>query len=341
MEKDYDVIIIGAGPAGLKCAQELNGSDLSVLLIEKNKVIGPKICAGGLTGLATTADIPMDKVRRFDSQIIFLGDKEYRMKLVNPVFTVDRYDLGQYLLGKIKGSQNITVLTGTIVKSVNERNIETNKGSFSFKYLVGADGSNSIVRKKIVLETTHRSGLYCEIPAVTNDLIWYFNPSLLKAGYIWVFPHSKFTNIGIYYFSDLISHKEARKILTGFLEARGCDYSKAEFRGAPVACCYRGSVFDNLYLAGDAAGTASKMTGEGISFALTSGSETGKKILDPDYKMPQLRKVLIVKWIQKALLKIFVWFNFAPFIQKFFFRLLVVFLRFRWFQYFFGNKNVS
>lgn len=47
MGNSYDVIIIGAGPAGLAVAEELENTALTVLLIEKNSVIGPKICAGG------------------------------------------------------------------------------------------------------------------------------------------------------------------------------------------------------------------------------------------------------------------------------------------------------
>jgi len=47
MEK-YDVVIVGAGPAGLACAKELSKGSKTILLIEKNKIIGPKVCAGGL-----------------------------------------------------------------------------------------------------------------------------------------------------------------------------------------------------------------------------------------------------------------------------------------------------
>ena len=45
----YHVIIVGAGPAGLICAETLSQSNLSVLVLEKNSVFGDKICAGGLT----------------------------------------------------------------------------------------------------------------------------------------------------------------------------------------------------------------------------------------------------------------------------------------------------
>jgi len=44
----YDVIIIGAGIAGLECAKNIGNSNLNVLVIERNKQIGRKVCAEGI-----------------------------------------------------------------------------------------------------------------------------------------------------------------------------------------------------------------------------------------------------------------------------------------------------
>ena len=46
---DYDVIIVGTGPAGGMCAYELSKRNLRVLLLEKEKLPRYKVCAGGLT----------------------------------------------------------------------------------------------------------------------------------------------------------------------------------------------------------------------------------------------------------------------------------------------------
>ena len=48
-ENKYEVVIVGAGPGGLRCAEILGQAGKKVLLLEKNAVIGPKICAGGVT----------------------------------------------------------------------------------------------------------------------------------------------------------------------------------------------------------------------------------------------------------------------------------------------------
>lgn len=102
----YDVIIIGAGPAGLNCAKKLGDSKLKVLLIEKKKIIGPKVCAGGLTALDSHFKMPVEKTLSFGTQHIILNGKESKVKLENPLLTIDRFDLGQYQLNLVKKHKN-------------------------------------------------------------------------------------------------------------------------------------------------------------------------------------------------------------------------------------------
>ena len=47
MKKHYDVVIVGAGIAGLECANQLKDSNLNILLLEKNRKFYNKSCAGG------------------------------------------------------------------------------------------------------------------------------------------------------------------------------------------------------------------------------------------------------------------------------------------------------
>jgi geranylgeranyl reductase len=71
--ESYDVIIVGAGPAGLRCAEVLGGSRLEVLVTEKKSVIGPKVCAGGLTFLNGHFELPAADVLTFPIQRIELN----------------------------------------------------------------------------------------------------------------------------------------------------------------------------------------------------------------------------------------------------------------------------
>jgi 2-polyprenyl-6-methoxyphenol hydroxylase-like FAD-dependent oxidoreductase len=84
MNNRFDVIIIGAGPAGIACAEALAGSSLSVLLVEKNETVGPKICAGGLTRMAFDFGIPEDQARTFHIHTVHIdGRPPCRIVLTN------------------------------------------------------------------------------------------------------------------------------------------------------------------------------------------------------------------------------------------------------------------
>lgn len=334
MVDKYDVIIIGAGPGGLECANQLKNTKLSVLLIEKNHIIGPKTCAGGLTNLNKNFDIPQDKIRSFQKQEILIKEKSYSINLINPLRTISRFDFGQYQLQKISNCKNIKILKETLVKEIKNNEIVTSKGNFKFKYLVGADGSNSIVRKHLGLKSKICIGMYYNIPKITEKFLCYVNPKELKSGYIWVFPHQKFTNIGVYFNPDYVSAKNTKKALEDFLKSEKYDFSKSKFKASPINYLYNGCIFDNIFLVGDAAGLASKTTGEGISFALTSGKEIGKKILNPNYEMDELDKILTFKKRQERMLRKF---EQLPFMQTILFKIFINLMKKKWFQTYFGN----
>jgi len=334
MANQYDVIIIGAGPAGLECANQFKNSNLSVLLIEKNKIIGPKTCAGGLTNLNKNFDIPKEKTRSFPKQEIFIKEKSHTINLVNSLKTISRFDLGQYQSQKIKKCKNVKILKETLVKEIKKNEIVTSIGNFKFKYLVGADGSNSIVRKHLGFKSKICIGMCYNISKITDWFIWYVNPKKLKSGYIWVFPHKKYTNIGVYYNPDLVSAKNAKIALEDFLTFHEFDFSNSKFEAAPINYSYCGCIFDNIFLIGDAAGLASKTTGEGISFALTSGKEIAKRIMNPNYEMDDLDKILIFKKRQERMLKVF---DSLPFIQTILFKIFLNLMKKKWFQTYFGN----
>lgn len=82
MKECYDVVIVGAGPGGLQCAKNLIGSNLSVLLIDRNRTVGKKVCAGALLlkdmkyFKKTDLDMPFQKITTHynDKQLVFPKD---------------------------------------------------------------------------------------------------------------------------------------------------------------------------------------------------------------------------------------------------------------------------
>lgn len=288
MEK-YDVIIIGAGPAGLSCAKQLGNSNLKVLLAEKNSVIGPKVCAGGLTGKSIkTLNLP-DELIEFAYNKIHLFNKNNSFYIEddsNFAYTIDRKVLGQWQLKQLDKFSNIEVKTDYRVSEITKEYVVINGEKIGYKHLVGADGSSSLVRRYLKL-TTEKIGVAIQyiIPTTKyKDFEIYFDSNLFSAWYAWIFPHKNYVSIGCGGDPKTISSKQLKKNFSTWLEKHNIDVSQGKYEAFPINGDFKAYRFEgNIYLAGDAGGFASRLTGEGIYQALVSGGEIGKIILDQNY----------------------------------------------------------
>ena len=321
----YDVIIIGAGPAGLECAKVLSESNKNILLLEKGSIIGKKVCAGGLTKKAFNfLNLPADFGGRKFKETVFktkfgktiLKSDEYEIHII------DREELGNWQKKKIENTK-VKIMTNSAVKEIEKSSITLNDGQkISFSYLVGADGSNSIVRKFLKLETK-KIGVAFQYLIKKN-----FPEVLIERGtdcwYRWIFPQGNFTSVGSGGFSRVTSLQKIRKDFDKWLVKNNIDISQAEFQAFPINCDFRGYIFGNIFLVGDAAGFASPLSGEGIYQALVSGNEVGKLILDSNFKPRKIQGVLkkrrshlLMLWLIIFLGPFrFIFFEFFAFISK-------------------------
>jgi flavin-dependent dehydrogenase len=306
MANRFDVVIIGAGPAGIACAQALAGSSLQVLIIEKDAAPGTKICAGGLSRIAVDFGVPEDQARTFHSQTVHI-DKQPPVQIVltHPLKVVDRSALARHHLQNIEKAPNIEWLRGTRVTRVDGDSVATDRGEFKFLHLVAADGSLSMVRKRLGLPSKFGIGLYCEVPQTSGEVHFHFKTGIIRSGYFWVFPHLKHTNIGVCFNPDTFTAGLAKITLQQFIRERGFHRGAARLRGGLINHLYCGFRFGNIFLAGDAAGLASRPSGEGIPFALVSGREIGRKILDSDHDMKEFRGLLSLKRRQEVYSRLF------------------------------------
>lgn len=294
--KSYDVVIVGAGPGGLRCAEELAGSPLKVLLLEQNAEIGPKVCAGGLTGKGMDyLNLPDEMIEyKFNKVKMQVNSIPFTVKHAeNFAYTIDRKEFGQWHLKKLQDAANVEVRTGAKAKILSRSVIRIDEEEIEYKILVGADGSNSTVRKFLQLKSEKTVvAFHYVIPGNTyKSFELYFQPRKFHAGYAWIFPHKNYASIGTGGDPKHFSPARLRKNLIEWIQKRNIDISAAKYESFMINCDYRGYKFDNIYLVGDAAGMASMITGEGIYQALISGEEVGKEIRDPEYT-PDFRRII-------------------------------------------------
>ncbi len=308
----YDVVIIGGGPAGLRCAEVLDGTDKQVLLLEKNEIMGDKVCAGGLTRKdLAILDLP-DEVIEHKIYDTALHALQYKSETHAPeafVFTVNRKTLAAWQAKQING-KNIEIQTGVRVAGISKDKIRLQDGSeIGFQFLVGADGVNSIVRKHLKIPNEKRLiGIQYTIPVKnpTPQLELYMNSRLFHSWYAWIFPHADNLAIGSICDPDIITPKKLLSNLKTWLKDKNIDVSQAEYHTWPISYDYRGHQFDNILLTGDAAGLTSGLTGEGIYQALVSGEAVAKIILNGETVIPEMDEILRYNSIQEKILWVFI-----------------------------------
>ncbi len=311
--KKFDVVIIGAGPGGLKCAEILANSKLKVLLLEKNKIIGPKVCAGGLTKkcLKYVNDFPNKLLDYNYRRIKFYTPLNYTLLKSDDflVCTINRRNFGQWQLNKINNFKNIIIKTDTKVTKINKDYIITNnKEKFQYKFLVGADGSNSVVRRHLGLKIDSVN-IALQYKILTNkykELEVFYNSKSFYSWYAWIFPHKDYASVGCVCDPKYFPPKKLKDNFKNWLQDNNIDISNAKYQVHTINYDYKGYKFGNIFLVGDAAGLASGFTGEGIYQALVSGEEIAKVILDKNYIPDGIEKLLKGKRIHNLILKILI-----------------------------------
>jgi geranylgeranyl reductase family protein len=309
----YEIVIVGAGPGGLKCAEILAKNNKKVLVLEKNSIFGDKVCAGGLTLKDLKLNIP-DKIiqKKFKKIIIHTPFQDTEVKLDKPFLaTLDRKDLGKWMANNAK-KQGAELRLNSQVTKITEKEITINKkDKIQYKYLIGADGSNSIVRKYLGIKKNNILSAFQYIaPNNFKNLELFMDPEKYGPLYLWIFPYKKFVSIGTG--TDL--SKEIKqpalgltvsKIKENFLKfCKGkINKKKSEFQGFTINYDYQGHEFKNKFLIGDAGGFASGLTGEGIYFAIKSGEDIAKKIINKKYKYPNIKEILKTKEKEEKLLR--------------------------------------
>ncbi len=308
----YDVVVIGAGPAGSTAAKCLAENNIKVLLLDKSEFPRDKPCGGGL---------PTRVLKRFpyiepliDSisfgSSTYSSSHRYKFDLIREkplLFNVIRKEF-DYGLVNLALKAGATFLEGKTVVDVsiqqNNASVKLDDGqSIETQMIISCDGTRSIVAEKTNLSKQMQTlciALVQEQPMTPKQLDTYFTKKRLVhlfikaqgiAGYAWVFPKKQCVNIGIGEFQSALSKskpnvplKDTYEKFIAVLKEKKLLPEKfivENLKGAtlpifPLKNTYR----DRLVLCGDAAGFINPITGEGIYYAMVSGQIASKVIVD-------------------------------------------------------------
>ena len=194
----------------------------------------------------------------------------------------------------------IKILFNKQVKEIDNNFVIISSGeTFNFDYLVGADGSTSTVRKKIGIKTKKvLIAFQYMIPGEYPDIEFYVDFKKFGFSYAWIFPQKNMISVGTGYDPSLSNNnftiKELRENFDFWCKKK-FNIENAKFEAFSINYDYQGFEFGNIFLAGDAAGFASGFTGEGIKFAILSGKDIARKIVDSNYKCKEIENILKIK----------------------------------------------
>lgn len=292
---EYDVAIVGSGPAGASAAYWLTEAGRRVLVLEKEHLPRYKACGGGVPK-SVFDRFPFDfspVVEREISRVRFRfrDGREVRVDLPDrpgAMVMRDRFDL--HILRHSGAEVREGALVNALVQDEAGVEVTTRQGeTLRARYLLGADGANSRVARLVGLRRGRPLGatIEAEVPADNDLMEEYADTALflfgtLSEGYLWIFPKAEHLSLGIGTFSQ--RGQKLREILKREMAELGIDIEGVPQHGHPLPIYLRHEPLHRgrVLLAGDAAGLVDPLMGEGIRHAVDSGRLAAEALLAGD-----------------------------------------------------------
>lgn len=325
----FDVIVVGAGPAGATAAKVLGEAGISTLLLDKSAFPRDKPCGGGISARVTTrfpylnaalATIPVNWVSKvyFESPSGIAvdytsGDRLYlmirRCEFDHLLFSMARKYVEHRAPALVR---KITFCADRVIVAAET---EGERIDYQCRMVLGCDGANSIVARASGLRSGSVQNEYAidmmeetpygELGIVERDRMFVYYGFQGHFGYGYVFPKANHINLGVgckldYYLSamrgDHYAHHKAfvdslslKRLLTGRSNRDNFRAFPLPISG-PLRCTYG----DRALLCGDAGGFVNAFTAEGIYYAMVAGEHAAQAAIDAvkanDFGPGRLRK---------------------------------------------------
>jgi flavin-dependent dehydrogenase len=292
------IAIVGAGPAGCHLAHRLAATDHEILLFDL-RAPWEKPCGGGLGSLVgrhfpEVMALPFPRHAPTRLLLRASDGSQVEQSFEQPPWTiVSRADLGRALLERALANGHVRFLRQKVIdvqRSGDGWQVRTTSGQmFSADFLVGADGVQSIVRRRVVgaISRQHLGLIVGYRVRGAPDALVFQTFSDLE-GYLWSFPRLDHAHVGIGSRLGALPAGELWQRLDRFLD-EVCPEARKEGRWAVLLPLARDpTLWDTpcagpgWALLGDAAGHVQPITGEGIGYALWSAELLAQAFAEED-----------------------------------------------------------
>lgn len=300
----FDLIVVGAGPAGASAARTAAQHGLKTLLIEKDQVPRNKLCGGGVTPKVMTRldfKIPDELIEcETKATRIHVGETEHHFEADRTiVYMTSRSKFDAFLTDKaVEAGAELRDRSAVHRIDVTTSHVEvrTPNGSFDSKILIGADGMGGPTASATgiyerwqphqvayAIESEVRVGEKAVQDFIGDPAYFDLYFGVSAAGYGWVFPKDDHLTVGVG--CRLSKLRDARGLFDGFVkripELEGVQIPKPKAHLIPLGGVTKvPSVSDRVLLAGDCAGFAEPLLGEGIYFSILGAQLAAQVAID-------------------------------------------------------------
>lgn len=291
----FDVLVVGAGPAGSAAAIHLARGGARVLLADRARFPRDKPCGGGLTGRAlrhVPCDVSPVVERIVDRFVLRVGYRaRFARRSETPLVLMTQRRLLDAFLAEQAAAAGVEFRDGAGVGDIalesTEATARVGSSRVRASFVIGADGANGVVARATGLGEGIRYGVALEgnvswdalERAPYRDSAWV-ELGVVPGGYGWVFPKDEHANLGVG--GWLEQGPLLRSHLARLAREHGVDPDRLqEVRGhrLPMRALGSPSARGNVLLVGDAAGLVDPLSGDGIYEAFVSARLAAEAVL--------------------------------------------------------------